>query len=98
MLVSLFVVQTDCAVDKNRTGMQATGVVNEQLTSLSGLDLVMWTSEKYGEPISYTNAQLANKFDLTVDGGSGEIVTNSLFNYVVQSCGSTMCSNQVVQP
>lgn len=48
--------------------MQATRVVNEQLSSLSGMDLVIWTSEQYGEPISYTNAQLANKFDVTVDG------------------------------
>lgn len=71
--------------------MQATRVVNEQLSSLSGMDLVIWTSEQYGEPISYTNAQLANKFDLTVDG-RGETVTNSS---LIQPRGSTTCSTVV---
>ena len=55
--------------------MQSVRVVTERLASISGVNLIRWTAEKYGASVSYTEAISANKFNVTVDGG-GE---NSIF-------------------
>lgn len=58
---------TDQSVDSNGTTTHSCRVAMEDLTGYNGSNLVGWTSEKYGFPISYTEAQLANQFDLIVD-------------------------------
>jgi len=61
--------QTDQSVDMNSIDVESVQVVNENLTSMSGLNLVYWTSDKYGRAVSYTEVQRADIFDITVDGG-----------------------------
>ena len=61
--------QTDHPVDTGGVGTQSVRVAAEQLGSLSGPDLLSWTADKYGEPLSYTRvSQPANHIDVTVDG------------------------------
>jgi len=43
-------------------------VVAERLTDYSGPSLMHWTSQKYGQPVSYTLAMLANQLQVNVDG------------------------------
>jgi len=43
-------------------------VVAERLTAYSGASLMRWTSQKYGRPLSYTLAVLANRLEVNVDG------------------------------
>lgn len=58
---------TDQSVDSNGTNTHSCRVAVEDLTGYNGSNLISWTSDKYGFPISYTEAQLANQFDLIVD-------------------------------
>lgn len=74
---------TDNFVDTGGVMMQTVGVVTERLSLLSGMDLVVWTSEKYGEPISYTYSRRANSFDLTVDGRDEADVDSDLTPSVI---------------
>ena len=53
--------------------MQRVAVAVEPAVSERGRrELMEWVAEKYGPALTYTEAELANKFDLIVDGG-GEL-------------------------
>jgi hypothetical protein len=55
-------------VDSSGVNIEPFRVVAERMHPYSGRDLIAWTSEKYGQPMSYTHTMLANQFDVTVDG------------------------------
>lgn len=59
---------TDQAVESNGTTTQSFRVAVEQLTAYTGQELINWTCDKYGPPASYTEAHIANRLYLVVDG------------------------------
>jgi len=60
--------QTDRPVSSSGFTSEPFRVVAERLMSYSGADLIRWTAEKYGRPLSYTLAELANRLEVNVDG------------------------------
>lgn len=78
---SFFYIQTDQSVDTNDIDVHRVMVVTERLMSLYGTDLVAWTVDKYGPPVSYNEIVMpANYFDLTVDGG-GMTAISDTYNF-----------------
>jgi len=69
-IVVHWLLQTDQTVDTNDIDVHRVMVVTERLATLSGTELVTWTADKYGPPVSYNEVITpANHFELTVDGG-----------------------------
>ena len=64
-------------MDTNDIDVHRVMVVTERLATLSGTELVSWTADKYGVPVSYNEVDTpANHFDLTVDGGGINFLCN----------------------
>lgn len=58
---------TDQSLDSSGINTGYFRVSAERLSPYSCRSLLTWATEKYGPPVSYTFAKLANKLDLTVD-------------------------------
>lgn len=55
-------------MESNGTTTQSFRVAVEPLTAYTGQELINWTCDKYGPPDSYTEAHIANRLYLVVDG------------------------------
>ena len=69
VVLTWFPRQTDQAVDSNNINTQSFRAAAESLSTYTGHGLIEWTTEKYGPPVSYTAASLANQLDLIFDAG-----------------------------